>query len=46
MTPKWEAKKPNTVPQRTPKTGVRNDLAHYLDEDPARAPFARISIDF
>ena len=44
MTPKWEAKKPKTDPQRTPKTGVENDLPHYNDEEPARAPFVRILV--
>ena len=44
MTPKWGAKKPKNDPQRTPKTGVENDLPHYYDEEPARAPFVRISV--
>ena len=44
MTPKWESKKAQTDPQRTPKASIRNDLPHYWFEDPARAPVARISI--
>ena len=36
--------KTQTDPQRTPKAGVSNDLPHYYDEDPERAPFVRISV--